>query len=52
MNDFQCVALCERHVGQRRARHDLAVALDRDLLDVEAKRRDEVGVSGPFMVFK
>src|SRR3546814_4630721 len=43
MNDLERIALGERHVGERRARHDVAVALDRNLLDVEAERRDEIG---------
>ena len=43
MNDFQRIALGERDVGKRRTRHDLAVAFDRDLLHVEAERRDEIG---------
>ncbi len=43
MNDFQRIALGKRDVGERRARYDLAIALDRDLLDVEAQRRDQIG---------
>ena len=43
MNDFQRITLGERHIGKRRARHDRAVALDRNLFDVESQRRDEVG---------
>src|SRR3990167_6932241 len=43
MNDFQRVAVFQRHVGQRRAWHDQAVAFDRDLLDVEAQRGGQAG---------
>src|SRR3546814_13336014 len=41
MNDFQRIAIGERDVGEGRARDDLAVALDRDLLHVEPERGDE-----------
>ena len=43
MNDLQRIALGKRHVGERRARHDVAIAFDRDLLHVEPERGDEIG---------
>ncbi|SKB58131.1 hypothetical protein SAMN06295937_101017 [Sphingopyxis flava] len=43
MNDFQCVALGERDIGERRARHNLTVAFDGDLLHIEPQRGDEIG---------
>ena len=43
MYNFQRIALGERNIGERRARDDRAVALDRDLFHVEPQRRDEIG---------
>jgi len=43
MDDFQGIALGERDIRERRARHDLPIALDRDLLHIESQRGDEIG---------
>jgi hypothetical protein len=37
MHDLQLVAILDQHGIQRRARHDLQIALDRDLRRIEAK---------------
>lgn len=43
MDDFQRVTLDKRNVGESRARHDLPVALDRDLLHIEPERGNKIG---------
>ena len=35
MDDLELVAILDQHLGQRRARHHLEIALDRDLAGLE-----------------
>ena len=43
MHDLDPVAVGDRGRGIGRARHDLEVALDRDLARIEAQRGDQAG---------
>ena len=39
MDDLKIVAILDRHLAERRARHDLEIALDRDPPRIEARAR-------------
>jgi hypothetical protein len=43
MHDFQNVTLAQHHIGQSRARGDLAIAFDRDLGGIEPDVGDQIG---------
>ena len=47
VHDLQVVAILDLHIRQRRARHDLHVALDRDLLRYEPQFGREFGEAQP-----
>jgi hypothetical protein len=42
MDDFKIVAILDLHLGNRRARNDLDIALDRDAERIEAKLAKQV----------
>ena len=46
MDDFQRVALCQRHIGPLAHRHDLAVTLDRDAALLQLEGFDQGGDAG------
>src|SRR3546814_20988044 len=47
VDDLDLVAVLDPDLGQRRARHDLAVTLDRDLFRLQPQFRRETGEAEP-----
>ena len=43
MHDLEIVAILDRHIGKRRSRHDLQVALDRDAMGIEPELAEQIG---------